>query len=94
MRIRLITGSAIRTAASIFAAVFLICTLGFVVMPATTVNADVTQPDIPVPALSDVHCASYCVYDKTTGYIVISMNPDDKIAIKNLELVSSLEKKK
>ena len=79
MRIRLITGSVIRTAASIFAAVFLICTLGFVVMPATTVNADVTQPDIPVPALSDVHCASYCVYDKTTGYIVISMNPDDKI---------------
>ena len=72
-------GRLIRTAATLVAAVFLICTLGFFSMPAKTVNADVGQPDIPVPALSDVHCASYCVYDKTTGYIVISMNPDERI---------------
>ena len=72
-------GRLIRTAATFVAAVFLICTLGFFTAPAKTVNADVGQPDIPVPALSDVHCASYCVYDKTTGYIVISMNPDERI---------------
>ena len=69
----------IRTAAAFIAAVFVICYLSLFAIPATKVNADVGQPDIPVPALSDVHCASYCVYDKTTGYIVISMNPDDRI---------------
>ena len=37
------------------------------------------QPELPVPALSDIHCASYCVYDKTTDMIVISQNMDDKI---------------
>lgn len=79
MRIKVFTGSFIRTAASFFAAAFLISAIGLFVIPAKTVSADVGQPDIPVPALSDVHCASYCVYDKTTGYIVISQNPDDKI---------------
>ena len=69
----------IRTAAAFIAAVFVICYFSLFAIPATKVNADVGQPDIPVPALSDVHCASYCVYDKTTGYIVISMNPDDRI---------------
>lgn len=72
-------GSVIRNAAAFIAAVFLVCSLSFFVFPARTVIADVGQPDIPVPALGDVHCASYCVYDKTTGYIVISMNPDDRI---------------
>ena len=71
--------SLIKTAAAFVAAVFVICYLALFGIPATKVNADVGQPDIPVPALSDVHCASYCVYDKTTGYIVISMNPDDRI---------------
>ena len=69
----------IRTAAAFIATVFTVCYLASFAVPATIVNADVGQPDIPVPALSDVHCASYCVYDKTTGYIVISMNPDDRI---------------
>ena len=72
-------GSMIRSAATFLAALFLVCSLGFFAMPANAVSADVGQPDIPVPALSDVHCASYCVYDKTTGYIVISMNQDDRI---------------
>ncbi len=43
------------------------------------VSADVGQPELPVPALSDVHCASYCVYDKTTDMYVISYNMNDKI---------------
>ena len=68
-----------KTAAGIIAAVFAICYMALFIIPSGRVNADVGQPDIPVPALSDVHCASYCVYDKTTGYIVISMNPDDRI---------------
>ena len=42
-------------------------------------NADVSQPELPVPALSDVHCASYCVYDKTTDMFVISLNMNDQI---------------
>ena len=72
-------GSVIKTAAAFTAAVLLVFITAFFVFPSEDVSADVGQPDIPVPALSDVHCASYCVYDKTTGYIVISMNPDDRI---------------
>ena len=79
MRNKKATGSLIRTAAVFIAAVFLVCSVALFALPAKNVSADVGQPDIPVPALSDVHCASYCVYDKTTGYIVISMNPDDRI---------------
>ncbi|MBR3341582.1 MAG: D-alanyl-D-alanine carboxypeptidase [Clostridiales bacterium] len=69
----------VRKAAAFIAAVLLTCSIALFAYPAKTVSADVGQPDIPVPALSDVHCASYCVYDKTTGYIVISMNPEDRI---------------
>ena len=72
-------GTAVKTAAVFIAAVFLVCSIALFAMPARTVKADVGQPEIPVPALSDVHCASYCVYDKTTGYIILSMNPDEKI---------------
>ena len=43
------------------------------------VSAEVGQPELPVPALSDVHCASYCVYDKTTDMYVISYNMNEKI---------------
>ena len=67
-----------KTAAALLAAVFL-CLTALIAVPGKSVNADVGQPDIPVPALGDVHCASYCVYDKTTGYIVISMNQDERI---------------
>ena len=45
----------------------------------TAVSADIGQPDITVPPHTDVHCASYCVYDKTTDMIVISQNLDDQI---------------
>ena len=79
MTITKVSRSMIKTAAAFIAAVFVVCCLASFALPATKANADVGQPDIPVPALSDVHCASYCVYDKTTGYIVISMNPDDRI---------------
>lgn len=79
MRIFKAAEKVIRTVAAFTAAIFLICSAALFFGPAETVNADVGQPDIPVPALSDVHCASYCVYDKTTGYIVISMNQDDRI---------------
>ncbi|MBR3247245.1 MAG: D-alanyl-D-alanine carboxypeptidase [Clostridiales bacterium] len=79
MRNGKVTLRIIKTAAAFTAAVFLVCYAALFVLPARSAKADVGQPDIPVPALSDVHCASYCVYDKTTGYIVISMNPDDRI---------------
>lgn len=45
----------------------------------TLISADIGQPEITVPPLTDVHCASYCVYDKTTGMIVISQNLDEQI---------------
>ena len=79
MIIKRTLGSTIKTAASFIAAVLMVCSVALFATPAATVSADVGQPEIPVPALSDVHCKSYCVYDKTTGYIVLSMNPDDKI---------------
>lgn len=79
MIIKRTLGSCIRTAASFIAAVLLVCSIALFAAPATIVSADIGQPEIPVPALADVHCKSYCVYDKTTGYIVLSMNPDDKI---------------
>ena len=95
-------GWIIRTAATFLAAAFLVFAVAFFALPAKTVSADVGQPDIPVPALSDVHCASYCVYDKTTGYIVISMNQDDRIypasmtkimtCLLSLELLDTSEK--
>ena len=68
-----------RSAAAFIAAALTVCSLVLFLMPAKSVSADVGQPDVPIPALSEVHYASYCVYDKTTGYIVISMNPDDRI---------------
>lgn len=37
------------------------------------------QPDITIPAISDVECASYCVYDKTAGQIILSSNETDTI---------------
>lgn len=102
MKIKGLAGSVIKTAATFFATVVLVCSLAIFAVPATPVAAKVGQPDIPVPALSDVHCASYCVYDKTTGYIVISMNPEDRIypasmtkimtCLLSLELLDTSEK--
>ena len=51
-------GKAIKTAAVFIAAVFLVCSVALFALPAKVVSADVGQPEIPVPALSDVHCAS------------------------------------
>jgi len=79
MKISKVTTSLTKAVAGFTVAVFAICFFALFILPSGSVNAVVGQPDIPVPALSDVHCASYCVYDKTTGYIVISMNPDDRI---------------
>ena len=79
MRIRRNTAGFPKTAAIFIASVLLICSAAVFALPGKNVSADVGQPDVPIPALSEVHCASYCVYDKTTGYIVISMNPDDRI---------------
>lgn len=47
-------------------------------LPALSVAADVGQPEIYVPALEDVHCQSYCVYDKTTGKIIMGQKADEK----------------
>ncbi|MCR4704031.1 MAG: hypothetical protein K5665_10270 [Saccharofermentans sp.] len=79
MKIRRNTAGFLKTAAIFIASVLLICSAAVFALPGKNVSADVGQPDVPIPALSEVHCASYCVYDKTTGYIVISMNPDDRI---------------
>ncbi|MBP5655052.1 MAG: D-alanyl-D-alanine carboxypeptidase [Clostridiales bacterium] len=49
------------------------------IMPVTIVSADVDQPEIPVPAIDDVHCASYCVYDKTSDEVILSSDPDKRI---------------
>ena len=43
------------------------------------VSADVDQPEIPVPALDDVHCASYCVYDKTADEVILNKESDKRI---------------
>ena len=72
-------GSFFKSAAIFIAAAFLVSAIALFALPARTVNAEVGQPEIPVPALADVHCASYCVYDKTTGLIVLSLNAEDKI---------------
>ena len=79
MNINRAAGSFLRKTAAFTVSLFLVCSAALFFCPGRDLSADVGQPDIPVPALSDVHCASYCVYDKTTGYIVISMNPDDRI---------------
>ncbi len=47
-------------------------------LPALSVSADVGQPEIYVPALEDVHCQSYCVYDKTAGKIIMGQKADEK----------------
>ena len=63
--------SVFKSAARFIAAALLVCSITLFVMPSRTVKAEVGQPEIPVPALADIHCASYCVYDKTTGFIVL-----------------------
>ena len=40
-----------KTAAGIIAAVFAICYMALFIIPSGRANADVGQPDIPVPAL-------------------------------------------
>lgn len=46
---------------------------------ATSVVADVDQPELTIPTLDQVNCRSYCVYDKTADSIILSLNPDEKI---------------
>jgi len=41
--------------------------------------AEVGQQEITLPQLSEVVCKSYIVYNRTTGEILISQNPDQKI---------------
>ena len=48
-------------------------------LPPAPASADIEQPQLRVPPLEDVHCASYCVYDKTTGEIILSSEPDKKV---------------
>lgn len=45
----------------------------------SAVKAEVGQPELSLPAVDDVVCASYCVYDKTTDEIVVSKLPNDRI---------------
>ena len=39
------------------------------------VSATIEQPQLRVPPLENVHCASYCVYDDTDGEIILSVDP-------------------
>lgn len=43
------------------------------------VFAKIEQPQLRVPPLENVHCASYCVYDKTDDEIILGSNPDEQI---------------
>lgn len=40
--------------------------------PGSVVNAYIGQPELQLPTLDEVECTSYCVYDKTTGEIILS----------------------
>ncbi|SCW64970.1 D-alanyl-D-alanine carboxypeptidase [Ruminococcaceae bacterium YRB3002] len=44
-----------------------------------SVSADISQPPLRVPPLENVHCASYCVYDKTANEVILGVDPDKKV---------------
>lgn len=46
---------------------------------AVPTDAGVGQPELRIPSLDEINCASYCVYDKTADEIVISKQPNDRI---------------
>lgn len=60
-----------KTAAAFVAATVLI-------MP-SAVLATVDQPNITIYPLEDIHCASYCVYDKTADTILLEQQSHDRI---------------
>jgi D-alanyl-D-alanine carboxypeptidase len=61
------------------AALTVITVMSFSQRMTGTVSADVGQPEIFVPPLEEVHCTSYCAYDKTTGMTVMGLQADTKI---------------
>ena len=41
--------------------------------------AKIEQPALRVPPLENVHCASYCVYDRTTNEIILGTETDKRV---------------
>ena len=58
---------------SVLSAVMTLC------VASGTVAARIEQPQLRVPPLEDIHCSSYCVYDKTSGDVILSSDPDKQI---------------
>ena len=50
-----------------------------VALAAGTVCATIEQPELRVPPLENVHCASYCVYDKTDDEVILGSDPNKQI---------------
>ena len=57
----------------------IICALIPAISFAAPLAANAAQQDIDLPALTEVSCASYLVYDRTKGEILISKEPDTRI---------------
>lgn len=58
--------------ASVLAALVTVIYLVAAGNPGSVVNAYIGQPELQLPTLDEVECTSYCVYDKTTGEIILS----------------------
>lgn len=58
---------------------FLAATVLVSPMQNTAVNADVGQIPLEIPTLDEVTAQAYCVYDKTTGEVILSRAPNDMI---------------
>jgi len=69
------TGSRARRLTSLLSAALAALLLFF----ALPVAADVGQEEISLPDISEVNCASYFVYDRTSGQAVISKDQDESI---------------
>ena len=59
--------------------VSIITIISIVLSLGTLTRAEIEQPEVRLPALEEVNAASYCVYDKTAGEIILSKNPDETL---------------
>ena len=53
--------------------------LAVALFPYGSALAVVNQPDITITPIDDIHCASYCVYDKTVDTILLERQSHDRI---------------
>lgn len=54
-------------------------TIALLLSNGALLRADIEQPEVKLPALDEVNCLAYCVYDKTADEIILSKNPFDKV---------------